>query len=276
MDSSYIQTTGNESNGLEIRIRNLRKTYVDFVLKNADLSVANTLRRVMISEVPTMAIDMVEFYENSSVLADEFIAHRLGMIPLTSEKAKDFKYTRDCTCAQHCKYCSVEMSLHVKCTDEDFLSITTKDLVSSNPDVVPVLEDDADRGILIAKLKKGQELHLFCIVKKGIAKEHAKWSPCAAVEFEYDPYNKLKHTNYWFEKDKEKEWPLSKNAAEETPIDPNQPIYIGVETVGSLSPESIVRTATKLIEEKLGAVQTSLDEEIEGADNDENMGDTWY
>ncbi|OMJ20902.1 DNA-directed RNA polymerase II subunit RPB3 [Smittium culicis] len=270
---------------LEVRVRSLGKNYIDFVLSNVDLSVANTLRRVMIAEVPTMAIDMVEFFENSSVLADEFIAHRLGLIPLTSEKAKDFKYTRDCTCAQNCQYCSVEISLHAKCTDDGTLSVTSRDLVSSNPDVVPVLEDSEDRGILIAKLRKGQELKLQCVVKKGIAKEHAKWSPVSVVEFEYDPYNKLRHTDYWFEKDRDAEWPLSKNAEEEEPIDPNQKydfngtikhIYMGVETKGSLPPESVVSIATKLIQEKLGTLQISIEEESKLLDGDNNVAANWY
>ncbi|PVV00149.1 hypothetical protein BB559_000073 [Furculomyces boomerangus] len=285
MDSSYNPIrAGNPGSGLDIRIRSLGKNYIDFVFSNVDLSIANTLRRVMIAEVPTMAIDIVEFIENSSVLADEFIAHRLGMIPLTSEKAKDFKYTRDCNCTGNCQFCSVEMSLHVKCTDNENLSVTSRDLVSTNPDVVPVLEDNDDKGILIAKLRKGQELKLHCVVKKGIAKEHAKWSPCAAVEFEYDPYNKLRHTDYWYEKDKQSEWPLSKNASEEEPPDPSQPfdynatvknIYIGVETLGSLSPEAVVSAATKIIQEKLGTIQISIEEESKAIDNDGD-DDMWH
>jgi DNA-directed RNA polymerase II subunit RPB3 len=84
---------------------------------------------------------------------------------------------------------------------------------------------------------------------QGIAKEHAKWSPCSAVGMEYDPYNKLRHTSYWFEKDVREEWPLNKNAVEEEaprddePFDYNakaNKFYIEMETDGSLGPQEVI------------------------------------
>ena len=58
-----------------------------------------------------------------------------------------------------------------------------------------------------------QRIKLNCIVRKGVAKEHAKWSPVSSVQFEYDPENTLQHAELWAEDDALKEWPASVNAA---------------------------------------------------------------
>ena len=70
----------------------------------------------------------------------------------------------------------------------------------------PVISDAEGLGAVIAKLRQGQELRMKCIAKKGIAKEHAKWAPTSAVGFEYDPHNKLKHLDLWYENDPKTEW----------------------------------------------------------------------
>ncbi|KAJ1646858.1 RNA polymerase II subunit 3 [Coemansia asiatica] len=275
----------SDPNNPQIRIRSLTKNSVDFVLSNTHLSVANSLRRAMIADVPTLAIDLVEFFDNTTVLADEYIAHRLGMIPLSSHSVDQFKYSRDCTCSNYCKECSVEFNLHVKCTEDGTRTVYSTELISSNKDVVPVTEGPEDQGIILIKMRKGQELHIHCVAKKGVAKEHAKWSPCAAVGFEYDPHNNLRHLNYWFEKSVNDEWPLSKNAEEEVENDPDAPFdykaeptvfYFNVETVGSMSPQEVVMMGTRVMQESLSGLQLALDNDQNAEPNAQmDEADPW-
>ncbi|KAJ1289830.1 hypothetical protein BS78_02G194800 [Paspalum vaginatum] len=189
-----------------VRIRELRDDYAKFELRDTDASMANALRRVMIAEVPTVAIDLVEIEVNSSVLNDEFIAHRLGLIPLTSAAAMQMRFSRDCDACDgdgSCEYCSVEFHLAARAESDQTLEVTSNDLRSNDPKVCPVDQARAyqqalsgsdfdpntgdQRGILIVKLRRGQELRLRAIARKGIGKDHAKWSPAATVTFMYEP-----------------------------------------------------------------------------------------
>jgi DNA-directed RNA polymerase II subunit RPB3 len=185
--------------------------HVEFQLQNVDLSFANSLRRVILAEVPTLAIDLVEIEENTSVLADEFISHRLGLVPLNSKNVDDLAYSRDCDCAEYCELCSVTLTLQAKCESDEIMKLYARDLARSDTGVNnwvghPVITDPEGNGTVICKLRKGQGIKMKCIAKKGIAKEHAKWAPTAAVGFEYDPHNKLRHTDLWFEENALAEW----------------------------------------------------------------------
>jgi len=81
----------------KIEILELKEDFIRFILNDTDVSVANSLRRVMIGETPTMAIDLVEIDDNTSVLHDEFIAHRLGLVPIrvnAKEGVAAYQYKR--------------------------------------------------------------------------------------------------------------------------------------------------------------------------------------
>ncbi|RCK55620.1 DNA-directed RNA polymerase II subunit RPB3 [Candida viswanathii] len=267
-------------NGPSVTIRTADKDHVDFILRDVDLAVANSIRRTMLAEVPTLAIDLVEIEKNTSVLADEFLSHRLGLLPLVSDGIKDLTYSRDCTCDNYCPKCSVTLLLLASCTVESTMNVYASDLLKTshiNSKLGdPVKRDSRDRGPIICKLRKDQELALTCIAKKGIAKEHAKWSPCAAVGFEYDPWNKLKHTDYWYEVDAEAEWPKSRNCDWEEAPDPEakfdykakpNTFYFDVETVGNLPPNEVVVRSIETLQNKLGALTMELNSEgVEGND----------
>jgi len=175
-----------------VEILELKEDTMKFMLYDTHASFANALRRVIISDVPTLAIDLVEFENNSSVLSDEFIAHRLGLIPLISSRVNDFKDNRECqNCHTFCNQCSAEFQLSKTCTENETMNVTSKDFFAQDDSVKPVDADDGEegdnKGILIVKLRKNQELKLRAIAKKGVGKEHAKWAPVSVCTYWPEP-----------------------------------------------------------------------------------------
>ena len=70
---------------MKITILEQRDNYVKMIVEGIDPSIANSLRRVMIAEVPCLAIEDVWIVENDGPLYDEIIGHRLGLIPLKTD-----------------------------------------------------------------------------------------------------------------------------------------------------------------------------------------------
>ncbi len=141
---------------------------VTFLLKNANPAFANALRRIMIEAVPTMAVEDIEFVQNNSALYDELLAHRIGLLPLTTDlKGYDVKKPEDELSAKN----SVKLTLKAKgpCT------VYAEDLKSKDPKVKPAFPKTP-----LVKLLKGQELEFEATAILGVGKEHVKFAPCLA------------------------------------------------------------------------------------------------
>jgi len=165
-----------ESDGLTAR----------FIIEGINAPLANTLRRIILSEVPTMAIDDVVIYENSSVLNDEVLALRLGLIPLKTD-LDAYNLPEKCSCRSElgCPLCRAILTLDVK-ADKGIRTVYSGDLVPENPNIAPVSDK-----IPIVKLAAGQSIRLEAYAKLGRGKVHAKWQPVSACTYRYKPIVKI-------------------------------------------------------------------------------------
>ena len=140
-------------------------------LKGIPLQYANALRRICLNGVPIFAIDTVDIIENTSVLPDEGLAHRLGLVPIKTDLAR-FNEPAKCDCQSEtgCSNCKVMLVLDSGDTDIT-KTIFTDELTSEDDSIKPVSDK-----IPIIQLAPGQRVKVECYAKLGRGREHAKWN----------------------------------------------------------------------------------------------------
>ena len=208
---------------MDIKVLSREQDTLRFVLSDVSPAFANALRRIILAEVPVMAIDDVMILENNSVMYDEILAHRLGLIPITTDQT--YNLPEECTCKSElgCEKCRASLSLEVEASDS-VDTVYTSSLKPENPEVKPVSDK-----IPIIKLAQGQRVKLEAYARLGRGRDHAKWQPASACTYSYD--EKAKTFSFL------------------------------VESTGTLPPEKLVLEAARLItaktlgfEEGLGSV----------------------
>jgi DNA-directed RNA polymerase subunit D len=163
---------------LSISVDVLERTDERVVLKfnNISRQYINAIRRIAISEVPTLAIDDVVILENSSVMHDEAVAHRLGLIPLRTELDR-FVMPQECDCQSTlgCSKCRVLLVLDSEAMEKTKI-VASGELLSEDDLVKPVSKD-----IPIVVLAPSQKLKFEAYARLGVGKDHAKWQPTSAA-----------------------------------------------------------------------------------------------
>ncbi len=147
------------------------KQRISVKLKDIPLEYANALRRICLNGIPVFAIDMVDIIENSSVLADEALAHRLALIPIKTDLTR-FAEPSKCECKSEtgCSNCRVMLVLDSGDTNTT-RTVFSNELSSEDKDISPISDK-----IPIIKLTEGQRVKVEAYAKLGRGSEHAKWN----------------------------------------------------------------------------------------------------
>jgi DNA-directed RNA polymerase subunit D len=194
---------------MEIEILELTDTKAKFIISGVSPPTINALRRTLISDVPKMAVENVEFhlgpirdehgkeYESVTPLFDEIIAHRLGMIPIPTDLDL-FVFRKDCVCkGEGCPSCTIMYSLNKKGPSEedeqesvtvysDELQIVTQKIEGLSEKKYAEKFQIKDK-IPLVKLNKSQAILLYATAELGTGGEHAKWQTAQAVGYQYYP-----------------------------------------------------------------------------------------
>lgn len=209
---------------MKIQVLEKTKSELKFLLEDVTPGFANELRRIMMVEVPTMAIEWVDFKKNDSVLNDEIVANRLGQIPLTFDK-KAYNLHSTCKCdGKGCSRCQVKLTLKKKGPG----MIYSGDLKSRAKDVQAVFDK-----IPIVELFEGQSLEFEATAQLGLGKEHIKWQG-GIVAYKNKPVKEI----------------AKKDETDETRYVEDAFIF-NVETVSGYSPVELVLAAGEILEEKM-------------------------
>ncbi len=251
------------------------------LIRDVDVPYVNALRRIILSEVPCMAIDEVVMLENSSIMQDEIIAHRLGLVPLTTD-LDSYNLPENCECKSEfgCNLCRVTLSMDVEAKDGT-RSVYSGELVSENKDVIPVSE-----SVPIAKLAKQQKLRLEAYARLGKGKNHVKWQPVSMCTYKYLPKIEISRKNCdscgkcveicskkVFAKAEDKieikdlmACTMCQDCVEACPQNP-KPIRVGweensfifcLESTGTLSPERIMAEAVRILDAQLKEFESQM------------------
>ena len=176
------------------KIAEPNENYQEYYIEGIDTYLLNAFRRAILSEVPTLAVHEVIIHQNTSVLYDEELAHRLAMVPLKVDRS-EIDLLGDCMCREisleKCIKCTARLRLKVKNKSRNkIITVYSKDIVPIDKKTVrPVIED-----IPIVKLGPGQEIDVELIAKVGRGKDHAKWQPVSTLGYKPLPIVKVGDT----------------------------------------------------------------------------------
>ena len=184
-------------------------------LKDIPLQYANALRRVCLNGIPVFAIDTVDIIENSSVLPDEGLAHRLGMIPIMTDLSR-FNEPAKCECQSETGCTNCKIMLVLDSGDSDATRVVLSNELTSEDEFIRPVADN----IPIVQLAPGQRIKAECYARLGRGSEHAKWN--------------------------------SSNIAVLTETDSENERILTVESTGALKPEQIILAGVDEVSNRLG------------------------
>jgi len=151
---------------MKVKVLNKNEREISFLVEGTNYAFANELRRIMIGEIPTMAIEWVDFRSSDTPMPDEVVANRLGQIPLTFDE-KVYELPENCKCeGKTCSRCQTELVLKKKGPG----MVYSEDLKSKDKSVRPVFDK-----IPIVELFEGEEIEFEAFAQLGFGKKNAKW-----------------------------------------------------------------------------------------------------